>query len=124
MPELTRRYIVMTMATDAPFDMQDPEAPFVLKPWKDPAALRALEAYRDHAYPELAADLTAWIATIGRGPRVRGGVGSRNEAHAASRPKARPAAARAKARPKAARKAPARKASARRPAKKKAKRRS
>ena len=57
MPELTRRYIVMTMATEAPFDMQDPEAPFVLKPWKDPAALRALEAYRDHAYPELAADL-------------------------------------------------------------------
>ena len=42
MPELTRRYIVMTMATEAPFDMQDPEAPFVLKPWKDPAALRAL----------------------------------------------------------------------------------
>jgi hypothetical protein len=122
MPELTRRYIVMTMATDAPFDMQDPEAPFVLKPWKDPAALRALETYRDHAYPELAADLAAWIQAIGRGPRVRGGVGSRNEAHAAGRPKPRPGAARpkaAKARPEAARKA-----SARRPAKKKAKRRS
>jgi hypothetical protein len=119
MPELTRRYIVMTMATDAPFDMQDPEAPFVLKPWKDPAALRALEAYRDHAYPELAADLTAWVAAIRRGPRVRGGIGSRNEAHAASRPRPRPAGTSAKARPK-----PARKASARRPAKKKAKRRS
>jgi hypothetical protein len=121
MPELTRRYIVMTMATDAPFDMQDPEAPFVLKPWKDPAALRALETYRDHAYPELAADLAAWIQAIGRGPRVRGGVGSRNEAHAASRPSRRAAAAR----PKAAKAGPkARKASARRPAKKKAKRRS
>ena len=119
MPELTRRYIVMTMATEAPFDMQDPEAPFDLKPWKDPAALRALEAYRDHAYPELAADLTTWIGAIGRGPRVRGGVGSRNEAHAASRPGPRPARSFAKARPKAKRKA-----SARRPAKKKAKRRS
>lgn len=118
MPELTRRYIVMTMATDAPFDMEDPEAPFVLKPWKDPAALRALEAYRDHAYPELAADLTAWIQAIARGPRVRGGIGSRNETHAASRARPRPAA-RAKARPKAARKA-----APRRPAKKKAKRRS
>jgi len=118
MPELTRRYIVMTMATDAPFDMEDPEAPFVLKPWKDPAALRALEAYRDHAYPELAADLTAWIQAIARGPRVRGGIGSRNETHAASRARPRQAA-RAKARPKAARKA-----APRRPAKKKAKRRS
>ena len=61
MPELTRRYIVMAMATEAPFDVHDPEAPFVLKPWKDPAALRALEAYRDHCYPELAGDLTGWI---------------------------------------------------------------
>ncbi len=119
MPELTRRYIVMTMATEAPFDMQDPEAPFVLKPWKDPAALRALETYRDHAYPELAAELTAWLATIERGPRVRGGVGSRNEAYAASRAKRRKSASRGKARPKRARRAPAR-----RPATKKAKRRS
>lgn len=119
MPELTRRYIVMTMATEAPFDTQDPEAPFVLKPWKDPAALRALETYRDHAYPELAADLAAWIRAIAGGPRVRGGVGARNEAHLASRAKARPAAARPKARPKAARKRPPRKA-----AKAKGKRRS
>jgi hypothetical protein len=112
MPELTRRYIVMTMATEAPFDTQDPEAPFVLKPWKDPAALRALETYRDHAYPELAADLTAWIQVIASGPRVRGGVGSRNELHLASRPKAkaRPASAGRKAKPKAAKKRPARKA--------------
>ena len=112
MPELTRRYIVMTMATEAPFDTQDPEAPFVLKPWKDPAALRALETYRDHAYPELAADLTAWIQVIASGPRVRGGVGSRNELHLTSRPKAkaRPASAGRKAKPKAAKKRPARKA--------------
>ena len=89
MPELTRRYIVMTMATEAPFDTQDPEAPFVLKPWKDPAALRALETYRDHAYPELAADLAAWIKAIASGPRMRGGVGTRNEAHLAGRPKTR-----------------------------------
>jgi hypothetical protein len=114
MPELTRRYIVMTMATEAPFDLQDPEAPFVLKPWKDPAALRALEAYREHAYPELASDLDVWIQAITSGPMVRGGVGARNEAHLASRPKARPASARpkpkGKAKPKAAKKRPAKKA--------------
>ncbi|HSE04055.1 MAG TPA: hypothetical protein VLK35_07880 [Methylomirabilota bacterium] len=88
MPELTRRYIVMAMATEAPFDVHDPEAPFVLKPWKDPAALRALEAYRDHCYPELGADLTGWIQVIRTGARVRGGVGARNELYAAARPKA------------------------------------
>jgi hypothetical protein len=88
MPELTRRYIVMAMATEAPFDVHDPEAPFVLKPWKDPAALRALEAYRDHCYPELSGDLTGWIQAIRTGARIRGGVGARNDAHAAPRPKA------------------------------------
>jgi hypothetical protein len=82
MPELTRRYIVMAMATEAPFDVHDPEAPFVLKPWKDAAALRALEAYRDHCYPELAADITGWIQAIRSGARIRGGVGARNDAHA------------------------------------------
>ena len=46
MPELNRRYVVMAMATEAPFDPSDPEGVFVLKPWKDPAALRALAAYR------------------------------------------------------------------------------
>ena len=92
MPELTRRYIVMSMASEAPFDVHDPEAPFVLKPWKDPAALRALETYRDHCYPELASDLSAWILTIANGAKVRGGVGARNETHVASRPKARPVA--------------------------------
>jgi hypothetical protein len=92
MPELTRRYIVMAMATEAPFDVHDPEAPFVLKPWKDPAALRALEAYRDHCYPELAGDLTGWIQAIRTGARIRGGVGSRNDAYAAPRPKAGSAA--------------------------------
>jgi hypothetical protein len=94
MPELTRRYIVMAMATDGPFDMRDPDAPFVLKPWKDPAALRALETYRDHCYPELAQELGAWIEVIASGPPLRGGVGARNEAHAAARAKSRPALAR------------------------------
>ena len=89
MPELTRRYIVMAMATEAPFDVHDPEAPFVLKPWKDPAALRALEAYRDHCYPELAADLGGWIEAIRGGARIRGGVGTRNEAYGAQRPRDR-----------------------------------
>ena len=89
MPELTRRYIVMAMATEAPFDVHDPEAPFVLKPWKDPAALRALEAYRDHCYPELAADLTGWIQAIRGGARIRGGVGARNDVYGAPRAKAR-----------------------------------
>jgi hypothetical protein len=89
MPELTRRYIVMAMATEAPFDVHDPEAPFVLKPWKDPAALRALQTYRDHCYPELAADLSQWIQAIESGARLRGGVGARNELYAAARPKAR-----------------------------------
>jgi len=90
MPELTRRYIVMAMATDAPFDTSDPEAPFVLKPWKDPAALRALEAYREHCYPELAEELGQWIRAVASGPVVRGGVGARNERHMASRTAPRP----------------------------------
>jgi hypothetical protein len=90
MPELTRRYIVMAMATEGPFDMKDPEAPFVLKPWKDPAALRALATYREHCYPELAEEIGAWIKEISSGPAVRGGVGARNEQHMAAR--AKPAA--------------------------------
>ncbi|HEY7519784.1 MAG TPA: hypothetical protein VIE36_15975 [Methylomirabilota bacterium] len=82
MPELTRRYVVMTLATEAPFDPADADGVFVLKPWKDPAALRALLAYRDSCYPELARDLDAWIRAIQAGPRVRGGIGLRNEPHA------------------------------------------
>ena len=81
MAELTRRYVVMALATDTPFDPRDPDGAFVLKPWKDPAALRALAAYRDNCYPELAADLAAWIAHIERGPVIRGDVGQRNEPH-------------------------------------------
>ena len=81
MIELTRRYVVMPLATDAPFDPNDAESVFVLKPWKDPAALRALLAYRDSCYPELARDLDAWIRAIQAGPTVRGDVGRRNEPH-------------------------------------------
>lgn len=81
MPELTRRYVVMAMATDAPFDPHDHDGVFVLKPWKDPAALRALMAYRDSCYPELGRDLDAWIRVIEAGPTVRGDVGRRNDAH-------------------------------------------
>ncbi|HET8575744.1 MAG TPA: hypothetical protein VFO18_01500 [Methylomirabilota bacterium] len=96
MPELTRRYIVMAMATEGPFDMHDPDAPFVLKPWKDPAALRALEAYREHCYPELAQEIGAWIKVIRSGRAHLGGVGSRNQLHLAvarkTAPKARVAA--------------------------------
>ena len=119
MVELTRRYIVMQMAAEGPFDISDPDAPFVLKPWKDPAALQALIVYREHCYPELAQELDQWIKAIAAGPKVRGGVGSRNEQTALSRPKAA-----AKARPKA--KAPREKPKARatKPTKKKAKRRS
>jgi len=102
MPELTRRYIVMTMATEGPFDMKDPETPFVLKPWKDPAALRALQAYREYCYPELAEELSAWIDEISSGPVVRGGVGARNEGQLAPRPALRTTSAlRSKARPRA-----------------------
>ncbi len=79
MAELTRRYLVMSMATEAPFDLTDPDGAFVLKPWKDPAALRALLTYRDNCYPEMARDLDAWVRTIEAGPAVRGGVGKRNE---------------------------------------------
>lgn len=79
MAELTKRYIVMAMATEAPFDLTDSDGAFVLKPWKDPAALRALETYRDNCYPELARELDAWIRSIKAGPAVRGGVGKRNE---------------------------------------------
>lgn len=82
MPELMRRYVVMTLATEAPFDPGDTDGVFVLKPWKDPAALRALVAYRDSCYPELARDLDAWIRAIEAGPKVRGDVGLRNETHA------------------------------------------
>jgi len=109
MAELTRRYIIMTMATEGPFDRTDPETAFVLKPWKDPAALRALETYRAHCYPELGAEIGAWIAEISSGPVVRGGVGTRNEEHmtttrAASRAKpARRSRVRAKATRKATR---------------------
>ncbi|HEV8583417.1 MAG TPA: hypothetical protein VGT02_00450 [Methylomirabilota bacterium] len=81
MSELTRRYVVMALATAAPFDPTDADGAFVLKPWKDPAALRALTAYRDNCYPELARDLDAWIRAIQAGPVVRGDVGRRNEAH-------------------------------------------
>jgi hypothetical protein len=81
MAELTRRYVVMPIATPAPFDPWDPDGVFVLKPWKDPAALRALRTYRENCYPELARDLDAWIDLIQDGPAVRGDVGRRNEAH-------------------------------------------
>ena len=57
MPELTRRYIVMSMAAEGPFDIRDPNGAFVLKPWKDPAAVKALEAYSRHCYPQLAMEL-------------------------------------------------------------------
>ncbi|MGH7400445.1 MAG: hypothetical protein ACRELW_23225 [Candidatus Rokuibacteriota bacterium] len=107
---LTRRYIVMAMATEAPFDVRDPEAPFVLKPWKDLAALRALEAYRDHCYPELAAELTGWIQAIGSGARIRGGIGARNDPYAAPRPKGPGAAPAARRSAKAVRKKAAKKA--------------
>jgi len=81
MSELTRRYVVKALATAAPFDPTDHDGVFVLKPWKDPAALRALATYRDHCYPELARDLAAWIRAIEAGPTVRGDVGRRNEPH-------------------------------------------
>jgi len=90
MAELTRRYIVMQMAAEGPFDIADPDAPFVLKPWKDPAALQALIIYRQHCYPELAEELDEWIRAIASGPKIRGGVGSRNELTAAARRKPRP----------------------------------
>ncbi len=102
MAELTRRYIVMAMATEGPFDPKDPDAAFVLKPWKDPAALRALQAYRDHAYPDLAVELDAWIKMVELGPVVRGGVGARNEQYLASRAELeRKRPAKARSRPKA-----------------------
>jgi hypothetical protein len=87
MAELTRRYIVMQMATEGPFDLADPDAPFVLKPWKDPAALQALIAYRRHCYAELARELDQWIRAIAAGPKIRGGVGARNELTAPARQK-------------------------------------
>jgi hypothetical protein len=108
MVELTRRYIVMQMAAEGPFDIADPDAPFVLKPWKDPAALQALIAYRRHCYTELAQELDQWIRAIASGPKIRGGVGSRNELMATARSKPK-----AKSKPKSAK-----------PKKKKAKRRS
>lgn len=101
MPELTKRYVVMSLATEAPFDLRDPDGPFVLKPWKDPAALRALETYRDHCYPELAQDLDAWIRAIKAGPTVRGGVGRRNEPFAKAARPVKPAKPTPGARPKA-----------------------
>jgi hypothetical protein len=79
--ELTQRYVVMPTATDAPFDLADPDGGFVLKPWKDPAALRALKTYRDNCYPELGRELDLWIQAIEAGPVVRGDVGRRNEPH-------------------------------------------
>jgi len=114
MAELTRRYIVMQMATEGPFDIRDADAPFVLKPWKDPAALHALRAYRDSCYEELAQELDQWIRAIAAGPEIRGGVGARNEQAEAAR---RKPVAKAQAKPKT-------KARAAKSQKKKAKRRS
>jgi len=102
MTELTRRYIVMQMAAEGPFDLADPDAAFVLKPWKDPAALWALTVYREHCYPELAQELDQWIKAIMAGPKIRGGVGCRNELTALARRNAAP-----KGRPKAKSKAKA-----------------
>jgi hypothetical protein len=96
MPALTRRYVVMPLATDAPFDPRDPDGAFVLKPWKDPAALSALRAYRDNCFPELRRDLVAWIRIIAAGPTLRGDVGKKNERFVQA---ARPAARRAAAKP-------------------------
>jgi hypothetical protein len=93
MVELTKRYIVMAMASEAPFEVNDLEGVFVLKPWKDPAALRALEVYRDNCYPELARDLDAWIRAIRSGPSVHGGVGKRNVPYLKPAPASAPAAA-------------------------------
>ena len=105
MAELTRRYVVMAMAAEGPFDTSDPEAPFVLKPWKDPAALHALEAYASRCYPDLAREIEAWIRVIRSGPKRRGGIGTRNE------PYAQRAVARKPAGPKAGSKARATKSS-------------
>ena len=105
MAELTRRYVVMSLATEAPFDLRDLDGPFVLKPWKDPAALRALESYRDNCYPELARELDAWIRTIKAGPFVRGGMGKRNEPYAQAVRAAPPAKPKVKPKPKAKAKA-------------------
>jgi hypothetical protein len=103
MPALTRRYVVMTLATEASFDPRDPDGAFVLKPWKDPAALRALRAYRDNCFPELRRDIDAWIRAIEGGPAVRGDVGRRNERHVqTSTPHPAPAKARRGARKKPA----------------------
>jgi len=120
MAELTRRYIVMQMASEGPFDIGDVDAPFVLKPWKDPAALQALRAYRDYCYDELAQELDQWIRAIASGPQLRGGVGARNEQAVAARQKPM-AGAQAKPKAKAKRKT---KAKAPKHQKKKAKRRS
>ena len=121
MPELTRRYVVMTMASHAPFDPDDPEGVFVLKPWKDPAAVRALQAYRDHCYPELARDLDAWLRAIAAGTPLLGDVGRRNELHAKA---AAPRTTKKPARAKAVKPARASKARARRPATTRKKKRS
>ena len=101
MAELTRRYIVMPMGAEGPFDPTDPDAPFVLKPWKDPAALLALEAYRAACYPELAVELAGWIRTIRSGAVPPGSVGARNAAHLASRAGAPRAPSKPRARSKA-----------------------
>jgi hypothetical protein len=104
MAELNRRYVVMAMATEAPFDPDDKEGVFVLKPWKDPAALRALAVYRDNCYPELGRDLDAWIRAIETGPVVRGDVGRRNESHLRPQTAAGTARAPKRRRPKTAHK--------------------
>ena len=96
MAALTRRYIVMSLATEASFDRRDPDGAFVLKPWKDPAALCALRTYRDNCFPELRRDLDAWIRAIEAGPVLRGDIGRRNERHVQAPPTPRraPSAAR------------------------------
>jgi hypothetical protein len=109
MAALTRRYMVMTLATAAPFDPGDVDGAFVLKPWKDPAALRALRAYRDNCFPELRRDIDAWIRLIEAGPKTRGDIGRRNEPHLRAAAKPKRAAASRPARRRPAKKKPGKK---------------
>ncbi len=59
-------------------DTQDVDSPFVLKPRKDPAAMKALECYADFCELELSKQIKRWIQLIKKAPKVVGTQGKRN----------------------------------------------
>lgn len=85
-PRLRPKYMVAKIGVDGKIfgpgmkatDPDDIDAPFVLMPRKDPAALAALCTYIDLCEPQLANELRPWLRSIARAKPVYGTQGERN----------------------------------------------